>query len=160
GILAQVQRDVQGAFLLLRGVLNTAIDLLNILADPTKLLRRPTLILSLRRGIYALIRQVTHLPPGYLIGSRRKTPSPGQSRPKAGFNWRDVADNPPPSFYLGFEYGVKPFDFLQPGDVIGDDSVDDLDNLDFFDDDLLSSVECKDPQECLLEAIKLLTARS
>jgi phage-related protein len=85
-ILAQVQRDVNGVFLQIRGILNTAIDLLNIVADPSKLLRKPTMVLSLRRTIHAFIRQVTGLPPGWYFPSPRKSAPRGLGFLPANFD--------------------------------------------------------------------------
>lgn len=150
--LSQIQRDVQGVFTQIRGVLNTTIDLLNILADPSKLVRKPTLILSLNRTIHALIRQTTGLPPGWYF------PSPKPSAPKgvgflpSNFNPDDPNHNPPASYYLGLDSGVPSFDFLGDGDTIPDTAVDDLSMFDYFDAGAWPEGDCASVETCLLQA--------
>lgn len=152
-ILGTVQHDIQGAFFLLRGVLNSAIDILNILVDPTKLLRRPTLILSLRRSIMALIRQVSGLPPAFFLPSRLAGAPKGLGILGAHFDPTDPAQNPPASFYLGFSFGVPSYDFLGDGETIDDTAVDDVGALDFFGVDPQDISTCADPVQCMIDAI-------
>lgn len=157
-ILSQVQRDVQNTFFQIRGILNSTIDLLNIVADPTKLLRRPTLILSFRRALHSLIRQITGFPPAYFF------PSPSASAPKGvkflggDFNPSDPLQNPPPSYYLGLDSGVPDFGFLGDGETIDDSAVDDVAALDFFNADLYDPSPCVSPADCLTTASNKLLA--
>jgi hypothetical protein len=151
-ILGQVQRDVQGVFLQIRGILNTTIDLLNILADPTKLLRKPTMVLSIRRSINALIRQTTGMPPGWYFPSPRPSAPKGLGFLPANFDPSNPDHNPPPSYYFGLDSGVPSFDFLGDGDTIPDESVDGLSMFDYFDDSAWAESDCVDIEACLLEA--------
>jgi hypothetical protein len=159
-ILAQVQRDIQGTFLQIRGILNTTIDLLNIVADPTKLLRRPTLILSLRRVWHSYIRQFTGLPPAYFFPSPRKSAPRGLGILPANFDANNPEHNPPPSYYLGLDSDVPTFDFLGDGDVIGDGSTDDVAMWDYFNAEAYGDPDCLDPRACMVSALdKLLNAQ-
>lgn len=155
-ILAQVQRDVQNTFLQIRGILNTTIDLLNIVADPTKLLRRPTLILSLRRVWHSYIRQLTGFPPAYFFPSPRPNAPKGLGFLPGNFNPGDPNQNPPASYYLGLDPEVPTFDFLGDGEVIGDGAVDDVEMLDFFNSQLYDDGPCIDPAQCMVEATNKL----
>lgn len=151
-ILGQVQRDVQGVFTQIRGILNTTIDLLNIIADPSKLLRKPTMVLSIRRSINALIRQTTGMPPGWYFPSPRPSAPKGVGFLGANFNPDDPTHNPPASYYLGLDSDVPSFDFLGDGETIPDGAVDDVSMLDFFDDSAWPDSNCVDIEQCLLQA--------
>lgn len=151
-ILGQVQRDVQGVFTQIRGILNTTIDLLNIIADPSKLLRKPTMVLSVRRSINALIRQTTGLPPGWYFPSPRKSAPHGVGFLPANFNPADPTHNPPASYYLGLDSGVPSFDFLGDGETIPDTAVDDLSIFDYFDESAWPESTCASVETCLLQA--------
>lgn len=150
--LGQIQRDVQGVFTQIRGILNTTIDLLNIIADPSKLLRRPTMVLSMRRTIHALIRQTTGLPPGWYFPSPRPSAPRGTGFLPANFNPDDPNHNPPPSYYLGLDSGVPSFDFLGDGETIPDGSVDGLPVFDYFDNEAWPTGNCVNVEACLLDA--------
>jgi hypothetical protein len=151
--LAQVQRDVQGVFTQIRGILNTTIDLLNIIADPSKLLRKPTMVLSIRRSIHALIRQTTGLPPGWYFPSPRASAPRGLGFLPANFNPANPDHNPPASYYLGLDSGVPSFDFLGDGETIPDGAVDDVSMLDFFNEDAWPEGNCASVEGCLLQAV-------
>jgi phage-related protein len=81
-ILAHVQSDINGVFLKITGTINAVIDVLNIVTDPTRFLRHPMLILSIRRSILALMRQLTGLPPGFWF------PSPKHLHPLVQASYR------------------------------------------------------------------------
>lgn len=155
-ILGQVQHDINAVFTQIRGILNSAIDLLNIISDPSKLLRHPMLILSVRRSAMALIRNTTGLPPGFFMptgGSSAKSVTVPQA---AGgivrqdintgigelgfgpvpfnFDPNDPLQNPPASYYLQFDQGVPDFSGLGDGETIADDNVDGMDPFGYFDD--------------------------
>jgi hypothetical protein len=151
-ILGQVQRDINGVFLQIRGILNTAIDLLNIVADPSKLLRKPTMVLSLRRTIHAFIRQVTGMPPGFYFPSPSKSAPRGLGFLPANFDANNPLHNPPPSYYLGLDSGVPSFDFLGDGETIPDEAADGMLPLGFFDGQAWPDSNCVDVDACLLLA--------
>lgn len=151
-ILGQVQRDVQGVFLQIRGILNTTIDLLNIIADPSKLLRKPTMVLSVRRTINALIRQVTGMPPGFYFPSPHKSAPKGLGFLPANFDASNPDHNPPASYYLGLDSGVPSFDFLGEGETIGDEAIDGVPVFDFFDRSAWDTGNCASVEVCLLAA--------
>lgn len=155
-LLAQVQRDVQGVFLQIRGILNTTIDLLNIVADPTKLLRRPTLILSLRRSLHSLIRQISGFPPAYFMPSPRHNAPLGIGKLAFNFDPGNPAQNPPASYYLGLDSEVPSYGFLGDGEVISDDAVDDVNMLDAFNSELYDDTNCLDPVQCMTSATNKL----
>jgi hypothetical protein len=154
-ILGQVQRDINAVFTQIRGILNSAIDLLNVISDPSKLLRHPTLILSIRRSAMALVRNTTGLPPGFFFPGTSTAPR-GITVPKLttlatpqdissggglldfgpvpfNFDPNDPLQNPPPSSYLDADVGVPDFSDLGDGETIGDSSIDDMAALAYFD---------------------------
>jgi hypothetical protein len=154
-ILGQVQRDINGVFLQIRGILNTAIDLLNIVADPSKLLRKPTMVLSLRRTIHAFIRQVTGMPPGWYFPSPSKSAPRGLGFLPADFNPDNPLHNPPPSYYLSLDSGVPSFDFLGDGETIPDEAADGMAPLGFFDGQAWPDSNCASVETCILTAAQL-----
>jgi hypothetical protein len=153
--ISAVEQKIASTFLQFRAVLNNAIDLLNIVADPALLLRKPTLIISLRRILPAIIRAVTGLPPGYFFPSPRGSSSKYFAPVAANFNPSDPAMNPPPSFYLGGNDGignVPAFSFVS---IPPDSAVDSLDLLDFFDDSLYPAPQCSDAVRCLVPLLQI-----
>ena len=153
-ILGQIQADIQRAFLTIRGYLNVIIDLLNILADPSNLIRRPTTLLSLIRIWRAGVRMFTGLPPGFFLPSRLTNAPAGLGGLPLNFDPTNPLMNPPASYYLAFDSGVPDFSFLGPGETISDDSIDDIDSLDFFDNDILDDLICDDTVQCLAEGAR------
>jgi hypothetical protein len=148
-ILSKVQTDIQRVFLEIRGILTTAIDLLNIVADPLRLLRKPTLILSLRRTIHALIRSVTGLPPGFFFPSPRKGAPKGLGFLPLNFDARNPDHNPPASYYLGLDYGVPGLDGHDPTVPVPDEFINSMERIDYFDDDAWPLSPCIDVEACV-----------
>ena len=151
-VLAQITADINKAFATIRGTLNATIDLLNILADPEKLVRKPTLILSLRRIVHSFIRQVTGLPTGYWFPSPRPTAPRGLGNVGSHFDPTDPQQNPPASFFLGLDSGVPSLEFQDPDVPVPDSLVDGVDPLDFFDGAAYSAGNCIDVEVCLQDA--------
>jgi hypothetical protein len=152
-IIAGIENKIAGTFLQIRAVLNNAIDLLNIIADPGNLLRKPTLIISLRRIIPALIRAVTGYPPGYWFPSPRGASSRYFAPVAAGFNPLDPAQNPPASHYLDTDDGTGNVPPIDIGYTLSVDAIDKVDAIDFWDDSLYPAPACSDPIACLKDAI-------
>jgi hypothetical protein len=93
--LAQEQARIVQAFATVRAAVNAAIDIGNAIVDPAYLIRKPALLLSIRRQIPALIHAVTGRPPGYWFPSPRgagpdTSPRPARpfSSPAASGSWR------------------------------------------------------------------------
>lgn len=152
-ILSKVQTDIQRVFLEIRGILTTAIDLLNIVADPLRLLRKPTLVLSLRRTIHALIRSVTGFPPAYFFPSPRKNAPKGIGALPLNFDPSNPDHNPPASYYLGLDYGVPSLGEWSPDTPVPDEFINSMDQIDYWDDALWPELECLDFEDCLALAI-------
>ncbi len=155
-VLGTIQRDVQGVFLTIRATLNATIDLLNLIADPSMLLRRPTLLLSYRRVFNAFIRQVTGLPPGFFFPSPRKSAPKGLGFLPLNFDPANPAHNPPASFYLGLDEGVPSLAGLDPTLPVPNEFVDGTPVMDNFNDDLWVDDGCIDPVNCLNQAARIL----
>lgn len=147
--LASIQHSVQSAFLEARTLLNGIIDVVNLIVDPSALLRKPTLILSMRRSIGAIIRVVTGLPPAFFFPSPRKNAPLGWAALPSNFDPRNLAHNPPPSFYLQGDEGLGAFSFIGNDAPLPDSAVDDIDMLDFFADEYYPAPICTNPAECL-----------
>lgn len=154
-ILGTIQNDIQRAFLTIRGYLNILIDLANILADPTMLLRRPTTLLSIMRISRAAVRMFTGLPPGFFFPSPVKGAPLGLGFTGKGFDPSDPLQNPPPSYYLAFDGGVGDFSGLDPGTTIPDDAADSLQPWQYFTDSAWDVSPCVDPVACQAEAARL-----
>lgn len=150
--LAQVENDINQVFATVRGIINGFIDILNAIADPMGLLRRPTLILSLRRTFNALVRLHTGLPPAYFFPSPRSTAAVGLGRLPLNFNAADPAMNPPASYYLSQDDGLGSFNGFLAGEVPDDSEIDDADPLDAFDPTLYPAPDCIDAAACMQQA--------
>lgn len=147
--LAQIQTEVARVFIEARAILNNVVNVVNLIADPTALLRKPVLIVSARRSVGALIRVLTGMPPGYYFPSPLKNAAAGWGPVSFNFNPLDPAQNPPASAYLGGDDGLGSFGFFATDQPMPDSAVDDLELLDFFNDDLWPESACKSPVECL-----------
>lgn len=153
--LAQLENKLAQTFLTFRAAINGAIDLLTLISDPSLLLRKPTLIISLRRTLPAIIRATTGLPPGFFFPSPLGAQSKYFAPVPANFDPRNTAMNPPPSFYLGEDDGLEDVQPLILGFAPGDGAVDDIGILDFFDDELYPVSTCSDPTQCIQTAVNL-----
>ena len=150
--LAQLQAKIVQSFATIVATLNAAIDVLNALADPSYLIRKPALLLSIRRQLPALIHAVTGRPPGYWFPSPQGAAGGPFSPPKMPFNFSDPSQNPPTSSYLGYDDGIGNVSPFLDGFQFADGAVDATAPLDYFNDDLYSVVQCPggDPSKCLL----------
>jgi hypothetical protein len=147
--LGKVEADIAGLFLTLRGILTGAIDILNAIADPLNLFRRPTAVLSIRRIIPSLVRVVTGVPIGFFLPSPRKGVQTGLGFLPLNFNPADPGMNPPASSYFSGDDGLGGFSGFTQGTIPDDGAVDDLSALDYFDDGLYSPPTCSDAASCL-----------
>jgi hypothetical protein len=153
--IAQTEQRIAGAFLTIRAAVNGAIDVLTLIADPSLLLRKPTLIISLRRTLPAVIRGLTGLPPGYFFPSPRGAAGGFFAPVPANFNPADPAMNPPASFYLSQDDGIGNVSPMALGFAPADSAVDDVTLLDYFDFGLYPAPLCSNPTQCLIPLLGL-----
>lgn len=158
--IAQLEGKISSIFLQIRGILNSTIDFLQALADPLRLLRHPTLVLSFRRIINGVIRVVTGRPPGYFFPSPRKSAASGLGNVPIKTAFDAPFDNPLASSYLDGNDGLGNFNGFAPGVEPPNSAVDDLDALDYFDDELYPDPNCIDVVDCLRQAMQLATEKS
>lgn len=151
--IAGLEARLATTFATLRAAVNNAIDVVNLLADPTLLIRKPVLLLSIRRQLPALIAAVTGRPPGYWFPSPRG--SGGGAFAPVGSNYlpSDPSQNPKVSSYLGYEDGITNTPPLDIGFTVGVTVVDHVDIMDYFNDALYPAPTCTDPAKCLDAAI-------
>jgi hypothetical protein len=147
--LGKVEADIAGLFLAVRGILTGAIDILNCLADPLNLFRRPTAVLSIRRIIPSLVRVLTGRPMGFFLPSPRKGVGAGLGPLPFNFTPSDTAFNPAASSYFAGDDGLGAFQGFANGTIPDDASVDDLQPLDYFNSDLYPAPDCSDFITCL-----------
>jgi hypothetical protein len=147
--LGKVEADIAGLFLAVRGILTNTLDILNALADPLNLFRRPTAVLSIRRIIPSLVRVTTGLPIGFFLPSPRRGAGVGIGQLPFNFDATDPAMNPPASSYFQGDDGLGAFSGFANGEIPSDGAVDDLSPLDYFDDGLYPDPNCSDPVHCL-----------
>ncbi len=151
--LAQVQAKIVQSFALVIGTINTLTNIANALMDPTMLLRKPALLLSIRRQIPALIHVLTGKPPGYWFPSP-KGKAGGPFAPIASpFNFADKSLYPPTSTYLNFEDGIGNVGAPNADFLFAESRVDEVEMLDYFNDDLWPDPVCTDPAKCLTAAL-------
>lgn len=147
--LGQIEGAIAGIFLQMRAILNAGIDILNCLADPLNLFRRPTAVLSIRRILPSLVRVSTGYPIGFFLPSPRAGSPLGVGQLPLNFNPQDPAMNPPASSYFSGDDGLGAFSGFTDGEVPDDGAVDDLTALEFFDDSLYASPVCTDLDSCI-----------
>jgi hypothetical protein len=139
----------------LRAAVNNAIDIVNILADPALLLRKPTLIASLRRTLPAISVVLTRRPLGYWFPSPRGPKAGFQAPVPFNYTAGDPSMNPDASTYLSSDDGIGNMPAFSLLGVPSDSAVDDIDSLDYFDDELWPLPLCNDPVSCMVEALKV-----
>lgn len=149
--LGKVEADIAGVFLAIRSVLTGFLDIVNALADPMNLLRRPTLVLSIRRILPTLCRVTTGLPLGFFLPSPRGNAPPGLGFLPDNFTASDPTYNPPASSYFLGDDGLGAFQGFTDGALPDDGAVDDLTLLDYFDEELYPPDQCTDLATCLQE---------
>ncbi len=156
--ILQIESYTGGLFLQVRSILNGFVDILNSIIDPLSIIRKPTIVLSTRRTINAMIRVSTGRPPGYFFPSPRKNAGKGLGVLPSNFVASDPSMNPPASSYLGGNDGLGAFMGFTPGAIPDDGAVDDLDALDYFDDSLWPDPVCDDPVSCAEQAFAQMLA--
>lgn len=152
--LAGIERKISGTFLQVRSILTLTLDLLNVIVDPSKLLRRPTLIISLRRSVLALIRAITGLPPGFFFPSPKPNVPRGVGPVPHNFDAANPLHNPPASYYLALEEPLPAFGFLSTEGVPEDSDADMIEPLDFWNTSYYKFGDCDDPLLCLYTMLK------
>src|SRR5215472_6759859 len=154
--LAALQQQIVQSFAVVRAALNVAIDLGNAVIDPTYLIRKPALVLSIRRQIPALIHGLTGRPPGYWFPSPRGA-SGGAFAPAAGLPlFSDGAWSVLPSTSLTDDAGVGDVTGFADGLELQPGAIDQQAPLDYFNNDLYPIPLCDDPVQCLEAGRQLL----
>jgi hypothetical protein len=158
--LAQEQAQIAGVFATIRAAVNAAIDIGNALVDPAYLIRKPALLLSIRRQLPALIHAVTGRPPGYWFPSPRGS-SGGHFAP-AGSPFQFVGGKwqTPPSDFLSGNEGLPDLSGYATDFLLADTSVDAAAPLDYFNDDLYPLSACTDAASCLAAAVRVAVGES
>lgn len=154
--LAQVQAKIVQSFAVVIGTINTLTNVANALMDPTALLRKPALLLSIRRQIPSLIRVLTGRPPGYFFGAPGSKAGSPFAIPLLPLKLTDTSQNPLPSSYFSHDDGIGPISGFMQDYTISDGAVDETEPLDCFNDDLYPPSPCTDITQCLAEATRLL----
>lgn len=155
--LLQIETDIARAFLEVRSTLTQLINAVNVLLDPSLLLRRPQYLIVFRTALPAMVKVATGLPFGYFFPSPRPSAKPGMGFVPANFTPGDPKFDPPASAYLGYGDGISNFTAPTDGTPIPDGAVDDLSELDYFDALLYPASPCGDPAHCWIEAAETLS---
>jgi len=156
--LAKIEGKIQQAVLTIRGVLNNLIDIVNLIADPMQIIRRPQMIYAFRRCALSLFKVFTGLPPGYFLPSPRKSAPKGAGFLPFNFTSGDPTYNPIASSFLGNDGFPDGFSGFLPGVEPDDSAVNDLQLLDYFDESLYSEPICIDTATCLQDAMNTFLA--
>jgi hypothetical protein len=150
--VTRLEGRITSAFLTLQNYLNTALGILNALADPLGLFRRPTLVMSMRRIFPSFAHTLSGLPLGFFLPSPSKTAGAGLGATQFPFKASDTSVNPPASGYLSGDDGLGSFGGFDPTLVPPDDSMDGTTPLDYFDDSLYPTPDNPDPVDALAQA--------
>jgi len=151
-ILGKVQADITRAFLKVQGYLNSLINIVNAISDPLGLLRRPTLVMSMRRIFPSWFHTLSGLPLGYFLPSPSKGVGAGLGPTKFPFNPSDPAQNPVASSYFNGDDGLGGFGGFDLTQIPPDTAADGTTALDYFNDDLYPSSNYSDPADALQNA--------
>jgi hypothetical protein len=155
--ISQIESMTGGLFLQVKTILNGFIDILNSVIDPKMLLRKPILVLSIRRTWRAMTRVNTGMPHGFFYPSPRHNPGRGAGPIPLNFNFQDPAQNPPASSLLDDDSGLGLFSGFMPGAIPDDSAVDDASPEDYYNDDLYPDGNCSDAASCLREQFMAIT---
>lgn len=158
--LAEVQARIVQSFATVIGTINTLTNVANALMDPGYLLRKPALLLSIRRQIPSLIRVFTGRPPGYFFGAPGVSAGSPFSLPKFPLHLTDTSQNPLASSYFSHDDGIGPISGFMQDYTIGDGAADDAEPLPYFDDDLYPASPCTDPVACLVKVAQQATVKT
>jgi hypothetical protein len=152
--LGKIQNDIIQAFQKAVGYINAVIGIVNSLADPLGLFRRPTFVMSMRRIFPSFMRGVSGMPLGYFFPQPGKGAPAGMGAPPFPLNLNNTTQNPPPSGYLNDDDGLENFDGWDGTDPLADDSMDSMTGLDYFTSDAWYDNAPDDPVAAL-DALQL-----
>lgn len=158
--LFDIETKIAGVFLTIRAHLNGVIDLLNVIIDPAKILKHPTIIISVRRSIPGIFRVVTGLPMGYFLPSSLVGATPDERPIACGQTPQKIAallESPVPDAVevpglslLGPDSpdgytqedlsGIEPLDYFAPGGEIFHRCAADIITLGTEEEDLQESI--------------------
>jgi hypothetical protein len=150
--LGKVQSDIISAFNKVNGYLNAVIGIVNSLADPLGLFRRPTFVMSMRRIFPSFARGVSGMPLGYFFPSPVKGAMNGTGPTQFPLNLANTTQNPPPSGYFDGDDGLGDFGGWDGTDPLADTDADSMTALDYFNDDLYPDPQYSDVADALQAA--------
>lgn len=119
--ILKIEQQISHSFLTMRGIFTSLINVVNAVIDAPLLLRKPIMILSLRRTFYSVIRAFSGLPVSYFFPSNSPMAPRGVKPPPPGHSFLEDEYNPPADYYLGLDDGLGDFSGFDPT-VIPDDS--------------------------------------
>jgi hypothetical protein len=153
--LANLQAKILQGFFTITGAINTLTQILLALQDPQYLIRHPVLLISIRRQIPALIRVVTGRPPGYFFPSPKGSAG-GLFAPAAG-TFLPPGASPAASSMLSNDGLPDDLSGMVDCYEYAPTSVDQVDPLDYFNNDLYPQTLCPydDPYKCWLYSLGL-----
>jgi hypothetical protein len=140
--LAQIESKIAGVVLEIRGHLNALIDVVSLVIDPGKLIRRPHIIVSISRSIPAIFRATTGMPIGYFLPANSALATSEEKRPSGCGALGDISHIPG----LGFSGPFVPSDIgsyftdAETGVSAGD--LAEVQPLAFFDENFIHPLHC------------------
>jgi hypothetical protein len=155
--ILELEQKLTKAFLTTRGIFTSLINVVNAVIDAPMLLRKPIMVLSLRRTFYSVIRAFTGLPVSYFFPSDSPKAPRGLKVPPVGHSFFEDEYNPPASYYLGLDGGLGDFSGFDPTEIPSDDFADVVKPLDSFQEDEEEIPVCLDIADCLRQAIEQAT---
>ena len=158
--LGKVQTYINQAFQKLQGYLNIALGLLNSLADPLGLFRKPTLVMSIRRIFPSFARGISGMPLGYWFPQPGSGAPAGMGAPSFPLNLNDATQNPPPSGYADDDDGLGDFDGFSTDETPDDSDMDVMTPLDYFNDDAWPDPVYENPADGGNDLMAWLTSNS
>jgi hypothetical protein len=141
--LANLQAKLVHSFATVMGTINLLVDISNALVDPRYLIRKPALLLSIRRQLPALIHAITGRPPGYWFPSPKGSAGGPFAPPKSPLLGGDPLWSAPTSSYLSGDDGIGDLSGFADVFTFTDGSVDQVEPLDYFNEDMYPDKLCE-----------------
>jgi len=153
--ILKIEQQITHAFLTIRGIFTSLINVVNAVVDAPLLLRKPVMVLSIRRTFHSMIRAFSGLPVSYFFPSSSPGAPRGVAPPPPGHSFMEPEFNPPAAFYLGGDPGLGAFDGYDPLTEPPDDSVNGIDMLPYFAEAQDINPACVDVADCLRQVTEL-----
>lgn len=153
-LVLRIEQQLTHQFLTMRGIFTSLINVVSAVIDAPLLLRKPIMILSLRRTFYSVVRAFTGLPVSYFFPSHAKGAPRGLAPPPPGHSFLEDAYNPPADYYLGLDGGLGDFQGFDPTEIPADSFANVVKPLDYISEAEERVPVCTSIADCLRKQVE------